>query len=93
MVEEEEDNLYAPLFNANPCGTALPAALSGPQLGLVLVQKEASLIVMIHHGKTGNSKLDLFTGWKDVPLAVDGVDEAMKAGILLKFHGFECDAL
>ena len=48
---------------------------------------------MIRHGKTENNKLGLFTGWDDVPLAADGVEEAKEAGKLLKLHGFEFDAV
>ncbi|EED90651.1 phosphoglycerate mutase, partial [Thalassiosira pseudonana CCMP1335] len=50
-------------------------------------------IVMIRHGKTENNKLKLFTGWDDVGLAVEGVEEAKQAGKLLKLHGFEFDAV
>ena len=37
--------------------------------------------------------LGLFTGWDDVPLAVEGVEEAKQAGKLLKLHGFEFDVV
>ena len=32
-------------------------------------------------------------GWDDVPLATDGVEEARRAGQLLRLHGFEFDAV
>jgi 2,3-bisphosphoglycerate-dependent phosphoglycerate mutase len=35
----------------------------------------------------------LFTGWDDVPLAIEGVEEAKAAGQLLKLHGFEFDVV
>ncbi|KAL9186189.1 hypothetical protein ACHAXT_005427 [Thalassiosira profunda] len=93
-VYEEEEELVAPIFNANgPCVTAIPAAMAVPGIGPVPVKKEPSLIVMIRHGKTENNKLGLFTGWDDVPLATDGVEEAKEAGRLLKLHGFEFDAV
>ena len=94
LIEEEGEELIAPLFNSNgPCVTAMPASEVVPGLGPVPVNKEASLIVMIRHGKTENNKLGLFTGWDDVPLASDGVEEAKEAGRLLKLHGFEFDAV
>jgi bisphosphoglycerate-dependent phosphoglycerate mutase len=37
--------------------------------------------------------IGLFTGWDDVPLAVEGVEEAKAAGNLLKLHGFEFDVV
>ena len=37
--------------------------------------------------------IGLFTGWDDVPLAVEGVEEAKAAGRLLKLHGFEFDVV
>ena len=94
-MEEEEEQFQVPMFNSfsSPCVTALPAAMSVPGLGPVPVKRESSLIVMIRHGKTENNKLGLFTGWDDVPLAEDGVEEAKEAGRLLKLHGFEFDAV
>jgi 2,3-bisphosphoglycerate-dependent phosphoglycerate mutase len=50
-------------------------------------------VVIIRHGKTENNKLGLFTGWDDVPLAAEGVEEAKEAGKLLKLHGFEFDVI
>mmetsp|Transcript_22359 Transcript_22359/g.40111 ORF Transcript_22359/g.40111 Transcript_22359/m.40111 type:complete len:911 (-) Transcript_22359:158-2890(-) len=91
LIEEEEEELTAQMY-MSPCVTAMPAAMSVPGIGPVPVRREA-LIVMIRHGKTENNKLGLFTGWEDVPLAVDGVVEAKEAGKLLKLHGFEFDAV
>ena len=90
----DEDDLVAPMFNTyGACLSAMPASKVVPGIGPVPVQKDSSLIVMIRHGKTENNKLGLFTGWDDVPLASDGVDEAKEAGRLLKLHGFEFDAV
>ena len=92
--EEKSAELYAPIFNAHgPCVTAMPAGEVVPGIGPVPIKRESSLIVMIRHGKTENNKLKLFTGWDDVPLAAEGVDEAKRAGKLLKLHGFEFDAV
>mmetsp|Transcript_21216 Transcript_21216/g.44552 ORF Transcript_21216/g.44552 Transcript_21216/m.44552 type:complete len:911 (-) Transcript_21216:2083-4815(-) len=93
MVEVETPN--APIFNSkslNPCVQAFPASLSVPGIGPTPVNRDA-LIVMIRHGKTENNKLGLFTGWDDVPLAQEGVEEAKLAGKLLKLHGFEFDVV
>ena len=96
-VEKEpvdEEVVISPIFNTfGACLSAIPAQSSVPGIGPTPVQKDSSLIVMIRHGKTENNKLGLFTGWDDVPLAADGVEEAKEAGKLLKLHGFEFDAV
>lgn len=89
----DEEELFAPLFNANPCVTAMPAGEAVTGIAPVSVDNASSLIVMIRHGKTENNKLGLFTGWDDVPLASEGIEEAKEAGKLLKLHGFEFDAV
>eukprot|EP00956_Cyclotella_meneghiniana_P003096 scaffold3780_cov66-Cyclotella_meneghiniana.AAC.8 len=82
------------LYNTySACVSGLPVAATLPGLGPVPLKKSESLIVMIRHGKTENNKLGLFTGWDDVPLAQEGVEEAKEAGKLLKLHGFEFDAV
>ncbi len=43
-----------------------------------------ALLVLLRHGKSMWNKLNLFTGWVDVPLAKEGIDEALKAGEKLK---------
>eukprot|EP00804_Cyclotella_cryptica_P020981 CCRYP_009306-RC/>CCRYP_009306-RC protein AED:0.21 eAED:0.21 QI:204/0.85/0.75/1/0.85/0.75/8/0/868 len=96
MNSSSDDTVEATLYNANsynPCVSAMPAAASLPGLGPVPVKKSEALIVMIRHGKTENNKLGLFTGWDDVPLAAEGVEEAKEAGRLLKLHGFEFDVV
>lgn len=92
----EEGALQVQLYDPtpySPCITAVPAAKAVPGIGPVPVNKKATVIVMIRHGKTENNKLGLFTGWDDVPLAIEGVEEAKKAGQLLKLHGFEFDVV
>jgi 2,3-bisphosphoglycerate-dependent phosphoglycerate mutase len=39
------------------------------------------------------SILSVFTGWEDPPLAPDGVEDAKRAGRVLKQHGFQFDVL
>eukprot|EP00985_Skeletonema_marinoi_P015196 scaffold7788_cov87-Skeletonema_marinoi.AAC.1 len=86
--ENDEDEVVVNLYNDSPCITVdpLPAARKVPGIGDVPIQRSSSVIVMIRHGKTENNKLGLFTGWDDVPLAVEGVEEAKAAGKLLKLH-------
>lgn len=39
-----------------------------------------SLLILMRHGQSKWNKLNLFTGWVDVPLSREGVDEALKGG-------------
>ena len=45
-------------------------------------------IVLIRHGESVWNKENRFTGWTNVDLSEKGVEEAKKAGALLKEHGF-----
>ncbi|MDY0077157.1 MAG: 2,3-diphosphoglycerate-dependent phosphoglycerate mutase [Bacteroidales bacterium] len=45
-------------------------------------------LVLIRHGQSTWNKENRFTGWTDVPLSEQGVEEAKKAGKLLKEDGF-----
>jgi len=51
------------------------------------------VVVFIRHGRTPHNVLGLFTGWEDPPLAPEGVEDARRAGRLLKMHGFEFDVV
>ncbi|WP_048151535.1 2,3-bisphosphoglycerate-dependent phosphoglycerate mutase [Palaeococcus ferrophilus] len=48
-----------------------------------------SRLVLVRHGESLWNKLNLFTGWVDVPLSERGIDEALRAGELLKDWKFE----
>lgn len=48
-----------------------------------------SYLALVRHGKSEWNKLGLWTGWTDIPLAEDGIEEAKKAGILLKDVKFD----
>ncbi len=48
-------------------------------------------IVLIRHGQSTWNKKKLFTGWTDVDLTEQGVQEAENAGKTLKKEGFEFD--
>ncbi len=46
-------------------------------------------LVLLRHGQSTWNKENRFTGWTDVPLSEQGVEEARKAGKLLKKEGFQ----
>lgn len=48
-------------------------------------------LFLIRHGKSEWNKKNIFTGWVDVPLAPEGVQEALNAGKALK--GVSLDAI
>lgn len=45
-------------------------------------------LVLVRHGKSEWNKNGLWTGWTDIPLAPEGVQEAKRAGEELKHIGF-----
>ena len=48
-------------------------------------------IVLLRHGLSEWNKLNLFTGWQDVDLTEQGIEEAREAGRILKKEGFKFD--
>lgn len=48
-------------------------------------------LVLLRHGESAWNKENRFTGWTDVDLSEKGVEEAKKAGQLLKKEGFVFD--
>ncbi len=48
-------------------------------------------IVLIRHGESVWNKENIFTGWTDVKLSSKGINEAKKAGKILKKHNFDFD--
>ncbi|MEK3901188.1 2,3-diphosphoglycerate-dependent phosphoglycerate mutase [Paenibacillus sp. FSL R7-0179] len=48
-------------------------------------------IVLIRHGESEYNRQNLFTGWSDPDLTEKGVEEAKKAGQLLKENGYTFD--
>ncbi len=43
-----------------------------------------SLLILMRHGQSEWNKRDLFTGWVDVPLSPEGVEEAIRGGQKIK---------
>jgi 2,3-bisphosphoglycerate-dependent phosphoglycerate mutase len=50
-----------------------------------------NVLVLVRHGESEWNKLNLFTGWKDPNLTEKGVEEAHRAGKLLKAEGLKFD--
>ena len=48
-------------------------------------------VVTFRHGQSEWNKLNLFTGWQDVDLTEQGVQEAREAGRVMKEEGFKFD--
>ena len=46
---------------------------------------------MLRHGESVWNKDNRFTGWKDVTLSPNGIEEAKAAGQSLKEHGYQFD--
>lgn len=43
-----------------------------------------SKLILLRHGQSVWNKLNLFTGWVDIPLSAKGIQEALDAGKLIK---------
>ncbi len=50
-------------------------------------------LVLMRHGESEWNKKNLFTGWVDVPLSEKGIEEAGKAGVMMKEAGVLPDLL
>ena len=48
-------------------------------------------LVLVRHGESEWNKLNLFTGWTDVDLTENGINEAKQCGKVLKEEGFSFD--
>ena len=48
-------------------------------------------LVLLRHGESGWNRENRFTGWTDVDLTAQGVEEARSAGRLLKAEGYAFD--
>ena len=50
-------------------------------------------LVLVRHGQSIWNEKNLFTGWRDVGLTDKGVEEAKKAGLLLKEANVNFDVM
>ena len=48
-------------------------------------------LVLLRHGESGWNRENRFTGWTDVDLSAQGVEEARSAGRLLRSEGYAFD--
>ena len=48
-------------------------------------------LILLRHGQSQWNLENRFTGWKDVPLTKKGIEEANKAGLLIKENKIEID--
>lgn len=49
------------------------------------------VLILLRHGQSEWNKKGLFTGWVDIPLSPEGVEESLRAGFLLK--NYEIDEI
>ncbi len=47
-------------------------------------------LILLRHGQSTWNKANLFTGWVDVPLSQQGIDEAITAGKTLSEIPIDC---
>jgi 2,3-bisphosphoglycerate-dependent phosphoglycerate mutase len=48
------------------------------------MDKSKSKLILMRHGQSQWNKLNLFTGWVDVPLSKEGIEESIKGGEKIK---------
>jgi 2,3-bisphosphoglycerate-dependent phosphoglycerate mutase len=48
------------------------------------MKKRHAKLILMRHGQSIWNKLNLFTGWVDIPLSQEGIDEALKGGEKIK---------
>ena len=46
--------------------------------------KLMSTLILMRHGESEWNRLNIFTGWVDVPLSKKGIDEALRGGLLIR---------
>ena len=55
------------------------------------MSKQSSQLILLRHGQSVWNAKNLFTGWVDVPLSPQGVEEALAAGEQIKEIPIEDD--
>ena len=78
---DDDNDVAVPVVALDESSSASPPQQDGP------------VVVLIRHGQTPHNLMQLFTGWEDPPLAEVGVEDARRAGRLLKRHGFQFDVV
>lgn len=43
-----------------------------------------SRLILLRHGESAWNKKNIFTGWVDIPLSLEGIEEALESGRILK---------
>jgi 2,3-bisphosphoglycerate-dependent phosphoglycerate mutase len=49
-----------------------------------------SLLILLRHGQSAWNQKNLFTGWVDIPLTSQGIEEALKVGQQIKNINIDC---
>jgi 2,3-bisphosphoglycerate-dependent phosphoglycerate mutase len=88
--EDFGESIGSSFFRWVPASSASPVSAELEELPF---KDTDPVVVFIRHGRTPHNNLGLFTGWEDPPLAPDGVEDAKRAGRILKQHGFQFDVL
>ena len=52
-------------------------------------QKQTATLVLLRHGQSEWNRRNLFTGWVDVPLSLEGIEEAVQAGEKIRSIPFQ----
>jgi len=55
--------------------------------------KKHNNLILLRHGQSIWNQLNLFTGWVDVDLSDEGLEEAKTAGLILKNDGRKFDVI
>ena len=50
-------------------------------------------LILLRHGQSQWNLENRFTGWKDVPLTTKGIEEANKAGLVIKENKIKIDII
>src|SRR5262245_17591444 len=73
-------------------GTPTDGSQRGPN-GMTAYDPAMATLVILRHGESTWNRLNLFTGWHDVPLSDAGRAEAVRAGEALRDEGLWFDVL
>lgn len=77
------------IFPVEPVRMDVPARPAGGDEALPM-ENDYQLVLM-RHGESEGNKDNVFTGWRDVDLSREGVEEAKQAGRILLSAGFHFD--